>query len=809
MRHRQPRISTTLLLVAALVGTVVIGRSDAVAASPSGDAGTLAGGNNFTCAITSANTVKCWGSNTHGQLGDGTTTPSFTAQTVPGLTDVVEISGGWQHMCALTGSGGVKCWGLNAAGQVGNGTIVSPQPTPVDVVGLSSGVQAISTGAFHGCALLDSGGVQCWGDNPSGALGNGTTVDSPTPVDVTGLASGVAAIGAGDAISCAVLDTSALKCWGDNPSGALGNGTTTNRLTPTDVVGLGSGVASVSAESTYPLGSRTCAVTTTGAAKCWGVNNQGQLGDGTTTHRTTPVDVVGLGSGVAALTTGSSQTCARLTSGAAKCWGQWAVGNGSGEIELTPVDVVGLSAGVVELQAGGFHTCAQKSTGAVVCWGGNGSGQLGLGTDEPGVGSIPRDVSGSFHRPECPTVIPAPRSQFVSTDGYAVGSALTFFADPGFELSAPTTLTCQSDLTFDGVPPTVSLTSTITIDPAAALAGGTEISVALSGFAPDTEVGWCQAVTDQPLGPGNCSAVFLGQTDGAGELSTTMRVDRFIYAPGPDRWADCATEACVIGAAAIDDLSTGTIVALDVIAPAPPASRGSITLDPLRQNGGGNGVTVIGEGFRPGALVDIHQCTSAPTTPASCTRPLGHIVADESGNFTTGFWDIITVPFVVPPGASHVGCFDPSGACVIAAAEAADFPATVATADLDDVGPIATVIPGAGIAVEGDGGSSFLEIEVSLSNDWHETIEVPWSTIFEPAWDPGLRADPGLDYSVTSGTVVFEPFDTTATVRVPVIGDQTAEGSELVVVSFQKPTNARIGGFWGLGFGAIVDDDAP
>jgi alpha-tubulin suppressor-like RCC1 family protein len=137
--------------------------------------------------------------------------------------------------------------------------------------------------------VTTAGAVKCWGDNTYGELGDGTTTSSTTPVDVVGLGSGVASVSAGWMHTCVVTTAGAVKCWGYNGFGELGDGTTTSSTTPVDVVGLGSGVASVSASSGH-----ACAVTSAGAVKCWGVNDYGALGDGTTTDSTTPVDVVGL-----------------------------------------------------------------------------------------------------------------------------------------------------------------------------------------------------------------------------------------------------------------------------------------------------------------------------------------------------------------------------------------------------------------------------------------------------------------------------------------------------------------------------------
>ena len=149
---------------------------------------------------------------------------------------------------------------------------------------------SIAAGRYHTCALTTGGGVRCWGDNSSGQLGDGTTTLRWTPVDVSGLTSGVAAIAAGYGHTCALTTGGGVKCWGYNSFGQLGDGTTAWRLTPVDVSGLTSGVTAITAG-----GGHTCAVTTGGGAKCWGWKDFGQLGDGTAIFSPIPVDVAGFG----------------------------------------------------------------------------------------------------------------------------------------------------------------------------------------------------------------------------------------------------------------------------------------------------------------------------------------------------------------------------------------------------------------------------------------------------------------------------------------------------------------------------------
>jgi alpha-tubulin suppressor-like RCC1 family protein len=346
----------------------------------------ISGGSFHTCALTTAGSVKCWGRNGLGELGDGTNISSATPVDVVGLgSGIAAVSAGGLHSCALTTSGAVKCWGENQYGQLGDGTNTY-STTPVNVVGLGSGIATVSAGAGHSCAVTTAGAVKCWGSNAIGQLEDGTNANSTTPVEVVGLGSGVATVSAGGAHSCAVTTTGAVKCWGINGSGApgfgiglLGDGTTADSSTPVDVLGLGSGVTTVSAGDGH-----SCAVTTAGAVKCWGDNDSGDLGDGTITNSVAPVDVVGLGSGVTAVSAGWSHTCAVTTAGAVKCWGgspyYGVLGDGATGQSSTPVDVLGLGSGVATVAAGAVHSCVVTTAGAVNCWGDNSNGQLGDGT---------------------------------------------------------------------------------------------------------------------------------------------------------------------------------------------------------------------------------------------------------------------------------------------------------------------------------------------------------------------------------------------------------------------------------------------
>jgi alpha-tubulin suppressor-like RCC1 family protein len=249
----------------------------------------------------------------------------------------------------------------------------------VEVLGLGGGVAAVSAGSAYTCAIATRGTLKCWGYNADAQLGDGTLVSRSTVSDVVGLESGVGAVATGEHHTCALTTWGAVKCWGRDYYGELGYGVGwVASLVPLDVVGLGSGVKKVAADWSH-----TCAVMTEGGLKCWGNNfPSGKLGDGTLNNRPAPVDVVALGTLVDAVAPAYDFTCALTTAGGVKCWGDGGygqLGNGGGS-SLIPVDVVGLSEGVLALTARGRTACALTSAGGMKCWGYNGTGQLGDGT---------------------------------------------------------------------------------------------------------------------------------------------------------------------------------------------------------------------------------------------------------------------------------------------------------------------------------------------------------------------------------------------------------------------------------------------
>jgi alpha-tubulin suppressor-like RCC1 family protein len=370
----------------------------------------VAAGQSHTCAIFGNGRVYCWGDNSLGQLGDGTHVRQLTpVAALTGTNVAVAITAGAYHTCVLTVDGRVGCWGNNSSGQLGDGSFTN-QATPVFRLA-TPGLVAISAGSSHTCALTTHGQVVCWGENSSGQIGDGTTINRPTLALVGGgTLQTVVAIAAGNFHTCAILVDGTARCWGENGGGQLGDRTFQNRPLPVAVNGLTNAVAMTG--SSY----HTCALLSDGGARCWGLNSTGELGDGTNTDRRTPVAVSGLDravaidSGTVSDLTGFSQTCAMRADGTTRCWGSngsGQLGNGTTSDRATPGVVTGLAGSVTarEIAAGANHTCAVRADSTVACWGGNGSGQLGDGGNTsknapsrvPGLDGVVALAAGSAH----------------------------------------------------------------------------------------------------------------------------------------------------------------------------------------------------------------------------------------------------------------------------------------------------------------------------------------------------------------------------------------------------------------------------
>lgn len=369
---------------------------------------TLDVGFDHTCRVESDGTVSCWGENQQGQLGTGARSPWSTRPVrVPGLESVVSVSAGSAHSCALTRAGDVHCWGLNASGQLGDGT-TGGGGLPVRVAGLDGPAVAVSAGIGHTCAVTRDGAVWCWGSNDSGQLGDGRAFSAEwdpaldrrtAPVRVRGLTVPAVDVAAGLSSTCALTVAGGVECWGDNYWGQLGDGVgpmpevkesdmppDLRRSSPAPVAGL-SGVVALSSGVQH-----ACALTGAGRVWCWGMNDRGELGVDAPTARGVPGEVPGLPAGVTAISAGT-HTCAQTGDGAVACWGpndsgQLGDGTGArdraldvegpGPLSARPVAVAGLAA-ASGVSAGSSHTCATVA-GSTTCWGSNSRGQLGDGT---------------------------------------------------------------------------------------------------------------------------------------------------------------------------------------------------------------------------------------------------------------------------------------------------------------------------------------------------------------------------------------------------------------------------------------------
>jgi alpha-tubulin suppressor-like RCC1 family protein len=332
-----------------------------------------------SCALEADGRVFCWGQNGVGQLGDGTTALLRTVPTlVPGVTDAVAVKAGGWNTCVLRAGGGVLCWGANGLGEVGDGTTVTrigPAAVPLPRRAISIAIQGSDNDlTAHACAVLDDHSVWCWGGNNYGSLGDGTTTNRLSPVPVVGLNNAVN-VSCSFGTTCAALSSGSVSCWGFNEHGDLGIGSELPNQSNVPVTVVG-----VSNAALVDLGFDEMILTRTGSALAWGSNGfGGRVGDGTTIDRFAPVAVLNA-TDVTATGMGLGHACIVHSPGTASCWGDNSsgeLGNGTLTTSSAPVNVVGLT-NVKGIAAGSLHTCAVKTDGSVWCWGQN-VGDLGDG----------------------------------------------------------------------------------------------------------------------------------------------------------------------------------------------------------------------------------------------------------------------------------------------------------------------------------------------------------------------------------------------------------------------------------------------
>jgi alpha-tubulin suppressor-like RCC1 family protein len=337
----------------------------------------LAAGASHTCALTSAGAAVCWGQNGSGQLGDSTTVDRAAPVRVAGGLTFTALSAAGAHTCALTATGQAYCWGSNRSGELGTGDAVD-RPSPQPVAGGYVFVSLV-TGTSYSCGLTGAGSAYCWGDNASGQLGTGDSLGHSTPAPTAGGLS-FARLAAGDDHACGVTTAFSAYCWGANRSGALGTGDTVARPSPTPVAGQLT-IGTLTAGGSHTCG-ETLLFSVQPATYCWGDNTYGELGNGSRTSSLTPAQVGAPGtSPLFNPSAGTTHTCALDTyGGPVWCWGHndWGqVGTGTTSDQTTPTTVL-LQARKVA--TGGRHSCAIRYPSTVWCWGANDFGQIGDGT---------------------------------------------------------------------------------------------------------------------------------------------------------------------------------------------------------------------------------------------------------------------------------------------------------------------------------------------------------------------------------------------------------------------------------------------
>lgn len=355
-------------------------------AGPAGASPWISTRTHATCAVMEmayggypAKQLYCWGDQTHCLMSSCASSDTSYPTPKTGASDVKMVARYDYGTCFLTHAGAVKCWGYNDEGQMGANPAIVTHTLAINTV-IASGIGFISAGEKHVCALSNTTGeVKCWGRNNEGQLGNGTTNDSYTPV--TAIGSGIAFLSAGGNTTCArPAASSTVKCWGERHGNSSPAG---NQVTPTVVGGLTS-------VATIQVGDDHVCVEDTDAVKCWGLNTWGQLGNNSTTSSATPVAATVLTTNVAGVLAGPQMSCGVLNTGATYCWGR----NDQGELGLgdttdrdEPTQITAFTAVAGSwLSIGTDNACAYVAPAGggytrYYCWGAGADKQLGANFD--------------------------------------------------------------------------------------------------------------------------------------------------------------------------------------------------------------------------------------------------------------------------------------------------------------------------------------------------------------------------------------------------------------------------------------------
>ena len=337
-----------------------------------------------TCSVASSGRSYCWGSSSYGRLGDGTQVQRAapTGLALDSTLRVASISAGDDHSCAVTTDGSAYCWGRNDFGQLGNGTTIST-PTPARVApGLNLRFAAIAAGYGFTCGVATDGQGLCWGRNELGQLGDGTTTERTLPTAIAvGADLRFTSIAAGAGFACSLTTDGRTFCWGRNEFGNLGDGTSAPRRVPAEVApALGLRFNSITLGQYH-----ACGVAADGRAYCWGRNDYGQLGDASFDHRSRPVSL-GSGPGLRfrMVSAGGGHSCGVATDERAYCWGlsdYGQLGDGTTVRSPSPQEVApGVNLRFAHISAGAEHSCAVATDGQAYCWGRNESARLGDGS---------------------------------------------------------------------------------------------------------------------------------------------------------------------------------------------------------------------------------------------------------------------------------------------------------------------------------------------------------------------------------------------------------------------------------------------
>jgi alpha-tubulin suppressor-like RCC1 family protein len=367
-------------------------------ASACNDLVAIDAGGTHTCALTEQGFVACWGANDRGQLGTGNVSPSTSPVLVSNIDDAIQVSAGVRHTCAIRAGGQAVCWGESDNGRLG--TAGSDRTTPVSVPFLTDAAH-IDAGSDHTCAARSGGTAGCFGAGSFGQIGNGGTSDVPSITPVVEAATsnpltGVAEVAAGAAHSCALTGGGSVYCWGVNLDGQVGDGVASHGTTcfGVDCATEAEPVSGLSDATMIAAGNaHTCAVRMGGTIVCWGSNNKGQLGNTSAgASSDVPITVTGISDAVE-VAAGFEFTCARRAGGQVLCWGEGEfgrLGTGDQTSRDTPTAIMG---GLVASHLGGAtstHACLLDASGAAWCWGDNTEGKLGDGSTA--MSTSPTDV---------------------------------------------------------------------------------------------------------------------------------------------------------------------------------------------------------------------------------------------------------------------------------------------------------------------------------------------------------------------------------------------------------------------------------